>query len=663
MVRLRPYALRNKRVYKPGIQTKREQTQPIDYKGGWFDGAPNDLQPKGTLRYITDARFDGIGKYKTRQGCDHYSLAVGQSLTASQGSTVGAADQEISASTWIAHKLTISAPGPIVRADVNLKNLAGAGTVVICVYSDNSGTPGSMLARSTVDVTDITSTYGYKTVYFMAAPEGVSATAVWVVVYLQESASGVMYVSSTTSSSNGRLSTDGGQTWTTPSVGYNVRLFTGTTGGVKGMTRVTRPDGTAATFFAHGSDIYKVNDSDGTLTSVDSGISSSSTHVRFEYVNDTLYYTDGVNKPRKYDWSSASEVTTAPAGARNIIEHVGLLWFMDLTNNGGYYSAFNDFENFDMTTIYGGGQFNVPSPNTSDPLTAFAKLNGVLYKFTKRNKYQTLGTDTATFSSREAYAQKGTYSQESVVYDENNIYFASDDGIYKFNGTYEKNIAEPIINSYTSLLNKESIHVQLFNNRLYVWYVPNGGSDVTECFVYNTLYDVWESKDLNTYIGRSFARHDTTGNFYQASNRAGVIYYGELPTNDYDNLGDILQAEVRTNYDHFGSPQQLKRLPYWRPIIEEVSGNYSVQMGFATDYNEAATFTNVSAQAGGYRYDESGTIYGIATYASSVASRTDTTMVTSSSAYRWQRRYKHHAAREPFEFSGEVLQVETRRLR
>jgi hypothetical protein len=291
-----------------------------------------------------------------------------------------------------------------------------------------------------------------------------------------------------------------------------------------------------------------------------------------------------------------------------------------------------------------------------------AKLNGVLYIFSRRNKQMLMGQDDATFKLDEAYAQKGTFSQESVVFDENYVYFASDDGVYQFNGTGEKNILKGVIGDYTGILYKDDIHLELHDNKLYTWYRPNGAAEVSECFVYNTLYDVIEGVDTNTYVGRSFARHDTTDKFLQASNRAGVIYYGEQSTNDYHNLGSQLDAEARTSYDHFGSPQQLKRISYWRPLLESTQGNYTLQAGFASDYSDDVNYSNVSLQGTGYTYDDPATLYDSATYATNGVS-TDTTLNIYGSAYRWQRRYKHRAAHEPITFSGEVLKVETQRLR
>lgn len=653
------YQVRGRRAPVPSISTAKAQTNPIDYKKGWYSGVPNDLQPDNTLRYVTDMRFDGIGKYKTRKGNDEYSVPIGEAVNVQVTSTTGASDAGFSTSTWIAEKLTATATGPLTKVDVNIKNSASAtGTPIIAVYDDDSGSPGTLLATSSIVLSDITNSYAYLSARFIEGPTITNTEDYWVVTYLQTSGTGTMYVSSTTNSTNAKTSSDMGQSWSAAAYSLNIKLYTATAGGVKGLRRIYRPSGQGTTFFAHGTTLYSVNDSTGATTSVDTSLSSGVVEVRFEYVNDVLYYTDGIGKPRKWDFSSAASVTTAPGNASNVMEHVGLLFYFDADDpTKVFFTNFADYETFTSTDfIY------VPAPKKSDHLKAMAKLNGVLYFFTRRNKHMLLGQDNATFRLDEAYAQKGTFSQESVVFDENYIYFASDDGIYRFNGTSEKNIAEGIIDDYTAILTKDDIHLQLFNNRLYIWYRPNGQADVTECFVYNTLYDVWEGRDLNTHISKSHARHDTTGLFLQASNKYGAVFYGELPTNDYNNLGKKIEAEVRTTYDHFGTPQQVKRITYWRPIIESVSGSYSMQAGFAANQSEDVNYVDVAIQSTGYTYDDASSLYDSATYASS-SFGTDMTLNIYGSAYRWQRRYKHHAVSEPFIFAGEVLTVETQRLR
>jgi hypothetical protein len=87
-----------------------------------------------------------------------------------------------------------------------------------------------------------------------------------------------------------------------------------------------------------------------------------------------------------------------------------------------------------------------------------------------------------------------------------------------------------------------------------------------------------------------------------------------------------------------------------------------MQAGFAADYSDDVTFTDVPLQGIGYRYDDASSTYDTAQYAAAGAG-IDTSLEIFGSAYRWQRRYKHYAAHEPFEFAGEILKLQTRRLR
>lgn len=658
-MQLRRFNIRGRRVPVPTVGTNKAEPQLFDYVKALITGLPNDLQPAKSLRYITDMRFKGIGKYETRKGADPYAVPVGQAVNVQITSTTGAGNASFSTTTWLAQKVTATASGVLTAIDINIKSLAAStGTAIVEFRADSSGTPGAVLSTSSIARSDITTSYAYKTTYSMKAPTVTNGTSYWVVVYLQDSGTGSMSVSSTTSVSTAMTSDSAGNAWTAAAYGLNVKVYTSTAGGIRGLTRVYRPSGVGTTFFAHGTNVYSVNDTTGAITVIDSTLPVGTSRIRFDFVNDTLYYTDNVGKPRKYNWTASSVVTTSPKNATNLMNHAGLMFYFHLDDpTSFFYSNFGEYEVFTSTDF-----LYADAPKKSDHLKAMAKLNGVLYLFTRKNKYMLLGQDNATFRVEEAYDQRGTFSQESVAFDEDMIYFASDDGVYKFNGTSSKNIIENILDDYTSLLYKEDIHLQLHNNRLFIWYRPNGDAEANKCIVYNTLYDVVESIDDDTYVGMSYARHDRDGKFIQASNRAGVLYYGEQNTNTYHNLGAPLSAEVRTSYDHFGSPQRKKRITYWRPIIETVAGAYSMQCGFAGDYSDDVNFIDANLQGSGVTYDSAEAIYDLATFAASATS-VDTSLNTFGEHYRWQRIYKHHAAREPFVFAGEELKIETQRLR
>lgn len=643
----------------PQISTQKAQTKDFAFKKGLFTNVSNDDMQPEYWRYITDAREISIGKWETRKGNDFFSVPIGEAVNVQQNSTAGAGDVVFSTTKYAAMKLTAASTGCLSAIEVNIKNDADAtGTVVVALYSDVTNAPGTEIARATISSSSVTSSYQYLKARFISCPDITNTTVYWVVVFSQ-SGTGEYKISTTTNTTAAATSLNSGLSWTTQSYSLNVKLSTATAGGVKGNIRVKRPNGTFYTFFAHGSNLYSVNEATGATTSVDSGLNVSATYCRFAFVNDILYYVTGLQKPRKYDFTSSSEVVGAPEIASSVIEHKGILFYLSaLDPTKMYYSNFAAYDTFTSTDfIY------VPAPKTGDPAVAFAKLNGNLYIGTRNNKYILYGSENATFRLDEAPGQKGTFTQESFVYDTNRIFLVTDDGIYQNNGAEEKNITEEILDEWTSLLAKGNTVLELYDNRLYVWYTPNGQSLNTECFVRNLLYGIWESKDLNTYVGRAYSRFEYEDKFLQGSNRVGMLMLGEQKANDYVNMGEPLTWELRTNYSTFDTPAQFKRVPTYRPHFDTQTGDYSVQVGYAKDYNDSPVYANVSLQGDGPRFNTGETFNSGVTFGSaSQVNPMDSGLTIPGEFRRLQLRYKHYAAREPVSFDGHVLNLETQRL-
>jgi len=642
----------------PGITSRKAQTKQLSFKDGIDTYTDNDDLKPTELVAAYDARFAKIGRYRTRQGLDRYSVPLGEAVNVQQTSTTGASTYTISDTLVAAQKLTIASAGRVTKLEVNIKTgTTPIGTVLVELYDNNAGKPGVLLGRGSLRAASITSSFAYLPVYFVTAPAVTTSQVVWVVIKGQAGASGYT-LSTTTNATNGLTSNNSGATWTAAAFDFNAKLYTSTAGGVKGVYRSYRPNLTKTTVMFAGQSAYTVNDGTGAITSIQSGMNSSATYYRAQMVQDALYWVNGYDKPYKYDFSTVTQITAAPYTPSLIIEHKGLLIMNDVDDKTRiFYSNFADYSTFTSTDfIY------VPAPKSYDGLTAFAKLNGVLYLFARRNKFQLYGSDNATFSLDEASDQRGTFSQESLVFDANYIFHADDDGVHQFNGTESKNLAKPFLEDYLAISDKSTVRLEIYNNRLYVFYTPAGGSDNSECFVINLLLDKYESLDKGTYVGRTFSRYAQDDIFIQASNRVAALYYGELSSNDNHNLGDQLQFEIRTGYSHFDFPGQLKRIPKWRPTFDSVDGQYSIQAGYAADYATVANFTDVSLASNGARYDTGLTYDSGEVYASGSQSIEPTYLLVNGYFKRLQRRYKHVAAREPVEFDTEILTVETQRL-
>jgi hypothetical protein len=570
---------------------------------------------------------------------------------------------------WFAQKVVAGSSGRLTALEANIRNTTGAtGTVVLALYSDSAGSPGSELVRTTVDSSTITSSFQYVKGRSITCPDIVSGTTYWIVGYTQTDGVGSFQVSSTTAAATGKTSTTGGVSWNSTITAFNVKLSTATASGSKGCIRLRRPNGTSYTFLAHGTSVYSVNETTGVTTAIDTGLDANATAVRFDYVADTLRYVQpgSTTKPRKYDFTTAASVTAAPENAIAVINHVGLEFFISADDPSKFYwTNYLLYDNF----TFGDFQY-VPAPKTSDQLVGFSKLNGSLYVHTRNNKYIFSGRENATFQLDNAIGQKGTFSQESTCYDEDYIYLASDDGIYRFNGADEVNICvssdgqSGVLDWWLSLLNKKNTVLELYNNRLYVFYTPNGSASNTKCMVYNLLYGVWESDDTRAQVGFTYASADQTNYFIQASNRVGMLMLAETDSNDYNTMGEPLSWELRTNYNHYGTPAQYKWADAYRPHFDTVTGDYSVQVEYATDYSDAPTTNDIPLAGGGIRFNQ-GYTFNSGNYFSNAAqvNPMDDAPLIPGEWRRLQLRYFHEAAREPVSFDGHTISLQTQRLR
>jgi hypothetical protein len=227
---------------------------------------------------------------------------------------------------------------------------------------------------------------------------------------------------------------------------------------------------------------------------------------------------------------------------------------------------------------------NFPAIKTGDPLTAMFNLAGVLYFQTRRNKYLMYMQSADSWSQQASNAQGGTFSQESVVCDLNYAYYANDNGIYIFDGSSEQSLTQNTIqNAYDAIPNKETIRLDLYKNRLYVFF-SNNGAELNSCFVYNINLRVWESFDSNTYVGCTSARQNASGRFLCGHSRIGLIMTNE--DGDYSNLGQPIAFNLETAYQHYGSTSQLKRITKWRPEFATTERAYTVECGYSQDFSD-----------------------------------------------------------------------------
>lgn len=322
--------------------------------------------------------------------------------------------------------------------------------------------------------------------------------------------------------------------------------------------------------------------------------------------------------------------------------------------------AINSYDGFDRDF-----RQNFPAIETGDPLTAMFNLGGVVYILTRRNKYYIYYQTADVWNQMASSAQHGTFSQESCVCDLNYAYYATDDGIYVFDGSSESSITEKTIQkTYDAIKGKESIVLDLYKNHLYVFYSSTGNGINDSCLVYNTNLRLWESFDTGTCISATCGRKSTSNRFICGSSKYCQLFLYEDDTNEYADVGAPIDFDIETSYMHFGTPSQLHRITKWRPEFATVAGNYTIKCGYALDFTDNVRYAfsinlhNNQPVQESYVWDNP-PAYG------NVVTPTKLSMIpqVNGQFYRCQIRYQHHAAFEPVNFKSHTMSCETQRLR
>lgn len=309
---------------------------------------------------------------------------------------------------------------------------------------------------------------------------------------------------------------------------------------------------------------------------------------------------------------------------------------------------------------------NFPAIKTGDPLTAMFNLGGVLYFMTRRNKYQMYTQTAESWTQNASNAQNGTFSQESVVCDLNYAYFANENGIYIFDGSSEASLTESTIqNVYDNIPNKESIVLDLYKNRLYVYFASTADGPNDHCLVYNINLKVWESFDSSTYVSATSARQNASGRFICGHSKFGMLMLSEdADNNDYSDMGKAIAFNIETGYQHYGSTSQLKRITKWRPEFAVTEKPYTCECGYALDFTDQVQYAfsidlqRLEPVITDYVWDNP------SDYGSPAIPTVHTTEPqVNGEFFRCQIRYQHIAAFEPVIFRSHTLTVQTQRIR
>lgn len=635
-----------------GMSTKKSAPTTTNFAKGIYTYKPNDTMGLDEVYLAQNARFDRIGEYKTRRGLKALCEPIGKTK---------ATDTYSLSYTMV----------PVENSTLTITNANAIYSIFLTVAA-TTATDYGVLELTLLDEDE--------NVVARSCAQNLTTTPTDTEFVFDSAPSGTFTVKLATQGTAPQKFTVACIAGSTPMY----KLYTATAGTVTNIFEANI-NGIKTILFTFTTDagtttLYRM-DEDGDIYSIRT-LPSGVEKVRFQQNINKIRYADGVESPRLIDPSSWSDTAITTVDLKTGTDlHIKVSNILDGTQDNIMYfnpevsteavwtypynfeynnAAIQSYDKFD-TDFYQ----NFPAIETGDPLTAMFNLGGVIYLMTRRNKYYIYYQTADVWNQQASSAQHGTFSQESIVCDLNYAYYACDDGIYIFDGSSESSLTEKTIQgTYDAIQNKESITLDLYKNRLYVFYSSKGDGVNDSCLVFNTNLKLWESFDTGTYVNATCARKTVSNRFLCGSSQFGQLFLYEDKNNDYADQGAPIDFDIETSYMHFGTPSQLHRIVKWRPEFAKVDGNYTIKCGYAQNFTDDVKYAfSIDLQNNTPVY-ESYVWDNPPDYGNPVTpTKLSTIPQVNGQFYRCQLRYQHHAAFEPVNFKSHTMSVETQRLR
>jgi hypothetical protein len=326
------------------------------------------------------------------------------------------------------------------------------------------------------------------------------------------------------------------------------------------------------------------------------------------------------------------------------------MWLVDSTNPTKlWFSDLGDYTAWTSTNfIY------APAPKSGDPITGLETFQDNLIVFTRKTKYVLFGEDPGNFILRQSSGKKGSVNQATIKSDPNYVYFLSDDGVYRYNGSTDELMSDAIQTEIDNMADRTMAAAVVHNNYYRLYYAQIGSTKNDTCIIWDTLNKFW-LRDSNTYIDKPFVGE--TNILYEGSSLVGSVMKAEQA---YSDMGKPIDFVYWTKA--FGDGLHEIFLRRVIPSIRLQTQAYSLNMYIDTDQRNTNSITySLAAQASGDTWGDGATWGDGTTWGSATVSTPDPK--TGSDGYWHQIRFEQNGVDTPVELLSYILQVRDRRLR
>ena len=345
--------------------------------------------------------------------------------------------------------------------------------------------------------------------------------------------------------------------------------------------------------------------------------------TKYSWVAQTITLVDTVNKPCKWDGTTYTLLTNAPAGASCVSNFHNHLFLG--VGNLLYFSAPNDDTDYQVAN--GAGVINV-----GQSIIAIQSFRDALYIFCSSQIFKLTGSGSTTFALAPVSTEIGCLAADSVIEVAGDLYFFSQGGVRPVTGTDRigdveiGSVSRQIFQLYNTFLDTYSTAdisaVSVASKSQYRVFgstsaMPaNACQGIVGCVRRNAAgAEDWEWAELRGIkVSCADSGFYGTTEYVIHGDYDGYVYQQEVGSSfDGSNVSAVLQLP----YCPFGDPAYRKTM-YKAHVYTQPEGTTNVTVGLLYDFAMSGVIQPdpqpLSFTGNAYLYDDVSTVYGTATY-------------------------------------------------
>lgn len=212
------------------------------------------------------------------------------------------------------------------------------------------------------------------------------------------------------------------------------------------------------------------------------------TYVNYVYNGVSIViYSDGVTTPVLWNGTVAVSLTDLDAEItmRDLTLYKERIFALGSGPNTVYHS--DDWNPTNWTPALGEGGAVQVQTGDSDTCTAIITALDRLYVFKRESIHQIYGDSDANFVLTGTYAKHGTISSQSLAIGRSRIYYLAEDGVYYFDGNYDKKIGDFAKDDISRIMKQNPVISAAYYDEKY--FLALKGDSENLVYVYDELKD------------------------------------------------------------------------------------------------------------------------------------------------------------------------------